>query len=241
MKYSRLHPGFSQRAFSFLLLTALAVGAAPAFLVAQASENAATAAPASTQAPPDVKKSQEEQNNVFRLEGPIVKWTANTTHLSAETTATIFEFINFGAIVLLVGIPVARVMPKVIRKRVLTVKQNLESARAATEDAKIRLTAIESKLSGLDAEIAQIRSQVEQESLQDETRIKASLVEENARIVASAEQEIAVAAAHARRELQHFAANLAIDQAVKQLVLSPEADQALIAEFVRGVTKEGQN
>jgi len=190
---------------------------------------------------PEVKKSQEEQNNVFRLEGPIVKWTAKTTHLSAETTATIFEFINFGAIVLLVGVPLAKVMPKVIRKRGQTVKQNIEEARAATEDAKLRLSAIESKLSGLDAEIAQIRTQVEQESLQDETRIKASLVEENARIVASAEQEIAVATAHARRELQQFAANLAIDQAVKQLVLSPEADQALIAEFVRGVTKEGQN
>ena len=218
------------------------MGFAPLTLAAQAStEPAATAASGAPQAQPEAKKSQEEQANVFRLEGPIVKWTSKSTGMSPESTATLFEFINFGLIALLVGVPLVRTLPKVIRKRSQTLQHSIESARTATEDAKIRLSAIEAKFAGLDAEIALIRAQVEQESLHDETRIKASLVEENARIVASAEQEIAVAAAHARRELQNFAADLAIDQAIKKLVLTPEADQALIAEFVRGVTKEGQN
>ena len=83
------------------------------------------------------------------------------------------------------------------------------------------------------------RAQVEQESLEDEKRIKAALSEESARIVAAAEQEIGVAAAQARRGLRNFAADLAIEQAAKQLALTPETDRALIAEFVAGVAADG--
>ena len=55
------------------------------------------------------------------------------------------------------------------------------------------------------------------ESLEDEARIKAALDEESARIVQAAEQEISVAAAQARRGLRNFAADLAIEQAAKQI------------------------
>jgi F-type H+-transporting ATPase subunit b len=72
-------------------------------------------------------------------------------------------------------------------------------------------------------------------------RIKATIEEESGRIVAAAEQEIAVAAAQAKRGLRNFAADLAIEQAAKQLVLTAESDRALIAEFVGDVTKGGQN
>jgi F-type H+-transporting ATPase subunit b len=108
------------------------------------------------------------------------------------------------------------------------------------------LSAIESKLSGLGSEIEKIRAQVEAESRQDETRIKSSIAEESARIVASAELEISSSAAQARRSLRHYAADLAIDQASSQLVLTPQADQALISEFISDVARKstgkgGQN
>ena len=60
-------------------------------------------------------------------------------------------------------------------------------------------------------------------------------------LVTAAEQEIAAAAAHAKRGLLHFAADLAIEQAAKQLVLTPETDRALIAEFMSDSAKGGQN
>ena len=126
--------------------------------------------------------------------------------------------------------------PKIIRKRSATLSQNLEVARKTTADANTRLSAVEAQLARLDEEIARIRAQVEEESKLDEQRIKASIGEESARIVASAEQEISVAAAQARRGLRHFAADLAIDQAAKQLVLTPETDRALISEFVHEAT-----
>jgi F-type H+-transporting ATPase subunit b len=123
-------------------------------------------------------------------------------------------------------------MPRLLRKRSQKIQADIEAARKTTEDANSRLSAVEAKLASLDQEIAKFRTEVEQQIAQDEQRGKAALEEESARIVASAEQEISVAAAQARRSLRHFAADLAIDQAVKKLVLTPETDQALIAQFV---------
>jgi F-type H+-transporting ATPase subunit b len=236
-------------------LTVLAAGvlvvAAPLPLAAQQSAPAVeSAASAPNTAAAEAPKSQEEQNKVFLLEGPIVKWTARTFNLSNESAAVIFEFTNFALIVLLVGIPVARILPKVFRKRSQTLVHNLKTAREATDDANARLSAVEAKLAGLDDEIKKFRAQVERESLEDEARVKAALAEESARIVQAAEQELSVAAAQARRGLRHFAADLAVEQAAKQLVLTPETDRALIAEFVgqvssdiagKGTKKGGQN
>jgi F-type H+-transporting ATPase subunit b len=242
----------SHQVFRVLLLLTLAAGVAiaPCRLLAQEpAAGTAAQAPASqsqSQSKPEARPTQEEQNNAFRVEGPIVKWTAKTLHTSAETAASIFEIVNFLIIVLGVGIPLFRFLPKFLRNRSEKLRGNLESARKVTADANSRLSAIEAKLSGLDGEISQIRAQVEAESLHDETRIKSTIQEESARIVASAEQEIDMTVTQARRSLRNFAADLAIGEAAKEMVLTPETDRALIAEFLGGVAgtdvqKGGQN
>ena len=244
MRDSMPHPRFSRQFFRILLLLALAAGVAdaPSRLAAQAAQpvgNPEAAAQPANQPRPEAaqpeKKSQEEQDNVFRLEGPVVKWTAKTLNLSLNTTANIFEGFNFAIIVFGIGIPLFRWLPKFLRTRSEKVRGDIESARKATEEANARLSAIEAKLSGLDGEIAGIRAQVEAESLEDEARIKATIGEESARILAAAEQEMDASAAQARRSLRHFAADLAISQAVQQLAITPETDQALIAEFLTDV------
>lgn len=243
----KIHSKFFRTSFSVsgLILMAVLAAGVPKGLAAQESAAQAAAPPTtapSTAAPEapkaEERKSQEEQNKVFLLEGPIVKWTAKTFGITNETASAIFQFINFGVIVLLVGIPVVRVLPKIFHKRTQTLGANLKTAREATADANARLSAVEAKLAGLDDEIKKFRSEVERESLEDEARIKASLAEESARIVQAAEQELTVAAQQARRGLRNFAAGLAIEQAAKQLVLTPETDKALIAEFVGQVSRE---
>jgi F-type H+-transporting ATPase subunit b len=153
-------------------------------------------------------------------------------HLDVDTTARIFEGINFAIIALAIGFLLLRWLPKTLRSRSEKVSADIESARKVTADANARLSAIEAKLSGLDGEIAQIRSQVEVESREDEARIKSTIQEESARIVASAAQEMESTVAQARRSLRHFAADLAIEQAAKQLAITAETDRALIAEFL---------
>jgi F-type H+-transporting ATPase subunit b len=249
LKYSTPHSRFSFHFFRFAFLALLAAGmtVAPFQVVAQqpasASRPAQTSAAAETSAsgsaqPKEAKKSEQEEIDGY-LHAPVVQTIARVLHLDVVTTARIFEGINFAIIFLAIAIPLFRVLPKIIRKRSETLRSSIESARKVTEDANTRLSAVEARLSRLDEEIAKFRTEVEAEMGQDEARIKASLAEESTRIVASAEQEIAVAAAQARRGLRHFAADLAVGQAAKQLVLSPENDRALIAEFVAGAGRNG--
>jgi len=222
----------------------LGVGLTPTAIVAQA----AVSAPGS-QAHPETpfreahqeEKSEAEEAQEYR-HSATVQWFAKLLHVDVETAATLFEYINFAVIVLALGIPLAKLIPKLLRKRSETLSGELQSARTATADAKQRLSAVEAKLAGLDAEIEAIRKQVEVDVREDEARIKASIGEESARIVAAAEQEIQVAAASIQRELKEFAADLAIEGALSRLTLNAETDRALIAEFAAGnVGKAGQN
>jgi F-type H+-transporting ATPase subunit b len=143
--------------------------------------------------------------------------------------------------VLAIVIPLFRLFPAILRKRSKTLGESLESARKMTEDANARLNAVEAKLASLDQQIAAFRAEVERDIVGDEARIKAALEEERTRIVHSAEQEIGQAAVLARRGLRHFAAELAVDQAARQLNLTTEIDRALIAEFAAGASTGGKN
>ncbi len=206
--------------------------------------------------PGHLKAEEHEEENVYRhtpLVGAISdavfhddknatdpeKVELRNKHI--ETTARTFEWINAAIILLCIIIPLAKFLPRVMRKRTTTLNDKLDTARKTTADANARLSAVEAQMSRLDEEIAKIRAQVEDESRQDEARIKATIEEERARIVASAEQEIGAAAAHARRSLRTFAADMAIDQAVRQMVLTPETDRALIAEFISEAGNESEN
>jgi F-type H+-transporting ATPase subunit b len=241
---------FSGSISCFIVLGILAVSTSffPMRAVAQEAASSKTAAAAPSADDQESGPTEEEQQvDAFRLEGPVVAWTARTFHISVPRTADIYEVINFLIIALAIGVPLFRVLPKFLRHRKEKLRSDIESARKVTEDANARLTAVEVKLSSLDDEIRKFRAEVEAESLQDEARIKASLGDESARIVEAAEQEIGQAAAQARRGLRNFAADLAIDQAARQLNLTAETDRALIAEFatelaaMSGAMTGGQN
>jgi F-type H+-transporting ATPase subunit b len=223
---------FCFRAFWLALLLAVAALVfAPAHAAAQ--QNPANGATNGTGAAPPA--SSEDEGDAQFLHSPVVQSLARILHLKLDTTVDLLLGINFAIIFFAIATPLTRTMPKVIRKRSQTLSHDLRNARQATADAQIRMSAVEAKLAGLGEEIKKLSAQVEQESLEDEKRIKAALVEESARIVAAAEQEINMAVTQAKRGLRSFAADLAIGQAEKQITLSPETDRALIAEFVAGV------
>lgn len=221
-------------ALSFALVTAV-----PTHVIAQHAAARQSQAPATDQV--NVKDKSSEHNVEAFTHTELVQSIGKALGLDIDTTANLFLWINFAIIFFAIVIPVAKVLPKALRNRRETLSRNLEEARRTTADANSRLSAVEAQLSKLDEEIAKIRAQVEGEIKQDEARIKSSLTEESARIVAAAEQEIAVAAAQAQRGLKAFAADLAIDQAVRQLTLTAENDRALIEEFVAQAGEGGKN
>lgn len=185
-------------------------------------------------------KTEEQENDQYR-HAPVVQALARFLHLDVEVAARTFELVNVAVVVLGLGIPLVRIMPRMMRKRSEKIRVDIETAQRTTQDANARLSAVEAKLASLDQEIAKFRAEVEHQIAQDEQRAKSALEEETARIVASAEAEIGVAAAQAKRTLRHFAADLAITQATKQLVLTAESDRALIAEFVAEAGRDGAN
>ncbi|HLI04626.1 MAG TPA: ATP synthase F0 subunit B [Terracidiphilus sp.] len=219
-----------------LLTVAPAAVAVPAFAQETAAHlsGAAYANPAVAETP----RKEERQEEGF-LNAPVVHELAGLMHMSEPAARTTFLAINFAIIFFAIAIPLARIMPKIFRRRSETLRQDLDLARKATEEARQRLSAVEARLAGLDREIAAFRAQVEQESLEEEKRIKASIKEESERIVAAAEQEIGAAAMQARRALRVFAADLAIEHAEKQLALTPETDHAVIEEFIGHFGKQG--
>ena len=244
MKYPARPPFSSTRIFWFVAITLLGIAfhAMPSRAAAQQpaapATNSSASAPAADEHSNAMISDEQKELNIFR-HAPIVAKIGQKMGLDVEVTARIFEAINFAIIFLAIFIPLFRILPRILRKRSETLNRDITTAREATTDAKTRLSAVEAKLAGLDEEIRKFRAQVEQDSLEDEKRVKATLEEESARIVAAAEQEIAMAAAQARRGLRHFAADLAIEQAEKQLVLTPEVDRALIAEFIGDVSRNG--
>lgn len=231
---------------AFLLVIAAALLTNPQKGTAQA----ATSTPAATtssaagdtkQAESDVaktdKESKAEGDDVFR-HSPMVQKLAKLFNLKVDTAARLFEIINFLIIVFAIGIPLFKIMPKVLRNRRENLTKSIEEARAVTVDAQTRLSAVEAKLTNLSTEIHGFRTQVEQESAGDEAHIKATTEEERTRIVAAASQEIQQATAQAQRTLRQFAADLALEHAIKQLKLNEETDMALIDEFIKDVTAD---
>ena len=232
---------------SALLCLLTLFSASPRLVIAQAHPEPAaqpsietSAEEAKNPARTEAAKAEEENNDQYR-HAPIVESLAKLMHMDVETAARTFEIFNVSVVVLGIVIPLIRIMPRLLRKRTQKIQMDIDTARKTTEDANRRLSAVEAKLASLDNEIAKFRSEVEEQIAQDEQRGKAALEEERTRIVASAEAEINVAAAQAKRSLRHFAADLAIDQAVKQLVLTPETDRALITQFVNEAGMDGKN
>ena len=169
----------------------------------------------------------------------VVKKLGSMLGMSTERAATVFNVFNFAVLAVLVGFFLLKTLPRTFRDRNSRIQRHLVDARTATEEASARMNSIEDRLATLDGEIAAMRAQSEKDAAADELRVQAALEDERARILASADQEIAAATLQAHRQLQQFAAELAIEQAARKLVVSAETDRLLVQSFARRLSGEG--
>ncbi|MFP5233963.1 MAG: ATPase [Acidobacteriota bacterium] len=166
----------------------------------------------------------------YWLSPPVVKLGA-MLGMKPETASHLFQIINLLLLGSGIGYGLLKLLPAAFRRRNAAIQARLTEARTVTEEAAARLRSVEERLSRLDAEIEAIRLRVEADSLQDEQSIKAGVEEEKGKILAAAEAEIQSATNAARRELQRYAAELAIEQAERKLVVSAETDRRLVESF----------
>ncbi len=221
------------------MLSLLLVGLAGKTFAQEAGEKASAAG----QSEP-ANREAEDQNEALK-HSPMVKKLGGMMGMSTDAAATIFEVANFAVLALALGWVSAKALPKIFRDRTSSIQKELVDARTATEEASIRLNSVEERLSKLDGQIAEMRAQAEKDAVAEEERMRASLEVEKGRILAAADQEIASASLAAQRSLQKYAAELAIEQAARKLVVSAETDRLLVQGFARRLAGDdstgGQN
>ena len=165
--------------------------------------------------------------------------------VSTEAAATTFELLNFAVLALAIGWFLAKTLPTTFRSRTSGIQKELVNARSATEEASLRLSGVEARLANLDGQIAEMRAQAEKDANVEEQRLRAAVADEKVRILAAADQEIASASLAAQRTLQKYAAELAIEQAARKLVISAETDRLLVQQFAKRLVGDdstgGQN
>ena len=219
-----------------------------ATMVAQASSTGEPAQSGAESTPeaqsPEKNKDEEDENKAF-LQSPTVIAFGKVLGLNPEQAATAFTILNFLVLAVLLGWALLRALPKFFRDRTGHIQKQIVDARSATEEANARLSSVEQRLGRLDDEIAALRAQSERDAGAEEERLRASVEDEKSKILAAAEQEIASATTAARRQIQQYAAELAIEQAAKKLVVSAETDRLLVQEFARrlgeSTPRGGQN
>ena len=193
---------------------------------------------------PETNKAEVNEDEQY-LHSPTVRALGAKLGMNAEQAATAFTVVNFIVLAALAGWLLLKTLPKTFRNRNTAIQKHLVDARTATEEASARLNSVEARLGKLDEQIAAMRAQADKDSALDEQRIKAGVEEDKQKILAAAEQEIAAATTLAQRQILQYAAELAIDQAAKKLVVSAETDRLLIQSFAQRLSgdgsKEGQN
>ena len=193
---------------------------------------------------PEKNQQEQDENDAYRKSTAVVS-LGKKLGMNAEQSATAFMVTNFLLLAAGVGWMLIKMLPKMLRARNTSIQKNLVDARTATEEARARLSVVEERLAKLDGEIAAMRTHAEQDSAKEEQRIKASVEDEKNKILAAAEQEITAATMHAQKQLQQHAAELAIEQAARKLVVSAETDRLLVQSFAQRLTgdesKKGQN
>ena len=241
MNRSRLRSLLAVLAFAVVLGVGLPLRELPAQAAGAASTSAAQ--------PPDKNQREVDEHDAYR-KSPSVGWLGKKLGIGTDRASTLSELGNFVLFALGVAWLVVVFLPKafpgmVPRNRTAAIQKSLADARTATEEARARLSGVEERLAKLDGEIAAMRAHAEQDSATEEQRIKASVEEEKKKILASAEQEIAAATMHAQKQLQQHAAELAIEQAARKLVVSAETDRLLVQGFAQRLagdeSKKGQN
>jgi F-type H+-transporting ATPase subunit b len=228
--------------FALTLVIALGLGIRLSETPIHAQTTGASSTPEAQS--PEKDKQEVDESDAYR-HSPMVQTLGKMVGMNPDQAATAFEVTNFVLLAVFVGWVIVKILPKALRARTQTIQKNLVDARTATETANARLNTVEERLSRLDGEIAAMRGQAEQDSVKEEQRIKTSLEDEKKKILAAAEQEIVAATMRAQKQLQQHAAELAIEQAARKLVVSAETDRLLVQGFAQRLagdeSKKGQN
>ena len=157
----------------------------------------------------------------------------------AEPSA-VWSWVNFAGLVGLLGYLAVKQGGPFFNSRAATIRKGIDEAEKIKADSDAKVSAINSKLGRLDAEIASLRENAGAERRAAEQRLKDEAEREIQRITAQAEGEIDTAGKSERVALQRYAAKLALELAETKVRarMNPNAEDALVQAFVKGLAAQ---
>jgi F-type H+-transporting ATPase subunit b len=123
------------------------------------------------------------------------------------------RFINFGIIALVLYLALAKRLKEALQHRQTRIEQTIADSKKAITDAESQLQRYEERVRNVDAEIAQIKQQGEQERAAVLQQMEADARRAAERIVQNAQLNIRQAVEKAKASLQAEAAHLAVQVA----------------------------
>ncbi len=182
---------------------------------------------------------EKEENAQFKYSKSVI-WMGHLLGLGPHAAYLVYWFLNFVLVLLFFVLLFRSSIPQMFRDRTQAIQKGIREAQAASADATRRLSDIETRLSKLDSEVAEIRGSAEREAAAEEQRILQATEEDKRKILEGVETEVTAIARNARRELKTYAATLAVDLASRQIKVDEPTDQALLRDFVGQLGKDGK-
>jgi F-type H+-transporting ATPase subunit b len=183
--------------------------------------------------------AEHEENAQFKY-SPAVQWIAKHLNGDPKLAYLISLVVNFGLLALFFYMLLRTKLPQMFSARTSSIQQGIREAQAASAEAAQRLKQVEQHLAQLDAQVAAIRREAEQNAVAEEQRIRKAAEDDKQKVVEAAESEIAAVTRNARRELKSFVASLAVDLASSRIRVDEGTDHALVHEFVEHLGKDGK-
>ena len=130
-----------------------------------------------------------------------------------------------------------RPIREALRSRSEGIRRELAQAQENKNEALAKLAAVESRLAGLDAEIARIKAKAKLEAAAERERINLATEQEITKIRVQAKREIESAGKAARHELRRFAAmeSVRLAEGILKVEMGPDDDARLASLGVRGL------
>ena len=157
---------------------------------------------------------QEAQQDSHQAQEP---QPAEKKEEGSHSKELLFKVINFAILAGALTYLLRKPLSGFFAQRTSEIQASLEEGRKALQESEARLKQVEEKMNGLEAAIAAVRAEAEQEEEAELNRLREAAQVEAERIVAAAQDEIEGAGRLARLELKRYAAEQAIRLAEEHL------------------------
>ena len=147
----------------------------------------------------------------------------------------LWKWANFVVLAGALGYLIGRNAGPFFSSRTRQIRKDMLEAADARKDAEARAAEVDRRLANLEAEIAVLRGDAQNEAAAERQRLAEASRAEIAKIQAHAQQEIVSAGKAARTELKRYSAELAIGLAEQKIRsrMTPDSQDILVEGFVR--------